>query len=80
DCGFPAEADIEGINYAVVTLAVTVGSDGRAKSVTVVKDPGYGFGKLARTCAVRKPYITALDPYGKPLTRTTPPFNVRFER
>lgn len=80
DCGFPAEADMEGINRAVVTLAVTVGPDGRAKSVTVLQDPGNGFGKLARSCATRKAYTPALDRYGKPLVQTTPPFTVRFTR
>ncbi|HYO95496.1 MAG TPA: energy transducer TonB [Polyangiaceae bacterium] len=80
DCGFPAEADIEGINNAVVTLVVTVGPDGRAKAVSVVKDPGYGFGKLARQCALRKPYIVGLDNGGRPVTKTTVPFPVRFTR
>lgn len=80
DCGFPAEADIEGINLAIVTLTVTVGPEGRAKSVSVVKDPGFGFGKLARQCALRKRYKPGLDSAGKPLTKTTPPFNIRFTR
>src|SRR5690606_16073729 len=73
DCGFPAEADIEGINHAVVMLSATVTPDGRAKSVSVVKDPGYGFGRLARDCAMRKPFVPGLDRTGKPVTKTTPP-------
>lgn len=80
DCGFPAEADIEGINEAVVSLIVTVGTDGRAKSVTVVRDPGYGFGRLARQCALRKPFVAGLDSWGHPIVKTTPPFPVRFTR
>jgi protein TonB len=80
DCGFTPEADLEGINEAIVMLAVTVGSDGRAKSVTVIKDPGYGFGRLARACALRKPFVVGLDRSGKPVGMTTPPFRVIFRR
>jgi periplasmic protein TonB len=80
DCGFPAEADIEGIDQAVVSLTVTVGPDGRAKSVTILRDPGNGFGQLTRACAFRKQYATALDLGGKPITMSTVPFNVRFTR
>jgi len=80
DCGFPAEADIEGIDNAVVQLSVTVGPDGRAKSVTILKDPGNGFAQLARSCAFRKQYTSALDRAGASVTMTTPPFTVRFTR
>src|SRR5690606_28769915 len=44
DCGFPPEADIEGINLAVVMLAATVTRHRRRESVGVVKDAAYGFG------------------------------------
>jgi protein TonB len=82
DCGFPSEADVENVNQAVVTLVVTVDPDGRAKSVNVVSESpsGLGFGKQARTCALRKPFQAGLDVAGKPATRSTAPFNVRFVR
>jgi|SRR6185369_14798634 len=80
DCEFPAEADIEGIDSAVVQLTVTVGPNGRAKSVTVLKDPGFGFGQSARTCAFRKPFNAAFDRSGTAITMTTAPFTVRFTR
>ncbi|MGC4092387.1 MAG: hypothetical protein QM756_31830 [Polyangiaceae bacterium] len=80
DCGFPAEADIDGIDSALVTLVVTVSPEGRAKSVSVAKDPGHGFGKLARDCAFRKSFVSGLDAWGKPVTKTTAPFVVRFVR
>ncbi|HEY0468692.1 MAG TPA: energy transducer TonB [Polyangiaceae bacterium] len=80
DCEFPAEADIEGIDSAVVQLTVTVGPNGRAKSVTVLKDPGFGFGQSARTCAFRKQFNAALDRAGTAITMSTPPFTVRFTR
>jgi hypothetical protein len=81
-CGFPAQADMEQIDFATVTLTVTVGLDGRAKSVTVLKEnpPGFGFGNLAKSCAFRMRYSVGLDAQGKGVTKTTPPFPVRFTR
>jgi outer membrane biosynthesis protein TonB len=79
-CGFPAEADMEQIDYATVMLSVTVGPDGRAKSVSVLKDPGSGFGNLAKSCAFRMRYSVGLDARGQAVTKTTPPFPVRFTR
>jgi protein TonB len=69
-CGFPAEADIEQINYARVTIAVTVGSDGVAKNASVVQDPGYGFGALAKRCALRERFQPARDKTGAAVTQT----------
>lgn len=80
DCEFPAEADIEGIDSAVVQLTVTVGPNGRAKSVTILRDPGNGFGQSARNCAFRKTFNTALDRSGTAVTMSTAPFTVRFTR
>jgi periplasmic protein TonB len=70
DCGFPAEADIEQINNARVSIAVTVTSGGAAQSVSVVQDPGYGFGALAKRCALRKQYSPALGKDGSAITAT----------
>ena len=80
DCEFPPEADVEDIDTAVVQLTVTVGANGRAKSVTVLRDPGNGFGQAARTCAFRKPFTTALDSSGTAIIMSTPPFTIRFHR
>jgi protein TonB len=80
DCPFPAEADLEGINQAVVQLIVTVNPDGSAKSVTVLKDAGFGFGQAARRCAFKWPYVPGLDSSGKPVVKTTGAFPVRFRR
>jgi len=80
DCEFPAEADIEGIDSAVVQLTVTVGPNGRAKSVTILRDPGNGFGQSARSCAFRKTFNVALDRSGTAITMSTAPFTVRFTR
>jgi periplasmic protein TonB len=80
DCGFPPEADQEGVNFGKVTIAVTVRTDGRARSVAVIKDPGYGFGAVAQRCAMRKTYQPALNRAGEAIEQTTAPFTVRFTR
>jgi protein TonB len=79
-CPWPAEADQEQIDYAVVVVVVTVGPDGRAVSVAVQKDPGYGFGASGRRCAMGKQYTPGLDARGQPVTKTTPPISIRFQR
>lgn len=80
NCEFPAEADIEGIDNAVVMLTVVVSPDGRPKSVSVLRDPGNGFGQAARSCAFRRPFSPALDRGGNAITTSTAPFTVRFTR
>jgi protein TonB len=69
-CGFPAEADIEQVNYARVTVAVTIGADGTASNASVVQDPGYGFGALAKRCALREHYQPAKNRDGVTVTAT----------
>jgi len=78
DCGFPAEAQLDGVEYGIVKLVVTVGTDGRAKSVTVLSDPGSGFGAHARQCAMRRTFRTGLDKSGQGVVSSTPPFTVKF--
>lgn len=80
DCGFPSEADLDGVDVGVVKLAVTVTAEGRAKSVTILSDPGSGFGNHARQCAMRRTYRPALDKLGQAVVSTTAPFTVRFTR
>jgi protein TonB len=80
DCGFPAEADAEGINNMRVKLSVTVKADGHVRSATVLADPGYGFAAMARQCAMRKVFTPALNAAGEPVEQTMPPFTVHFER
>jgi len=80
DCPFPQEAELEQIDYALVTLVVNVDSEGRAKDVTVMRDPGHGFGRAARQCAMRMRYNVGYDRSGHARSQTTPPINVRFNR
>ncbi len=80
NCPFPPEADSEQIDSAVVTLVVTVRPDGSALSATVTADPGHGFARAARMCALARRYIPGRDRDGTPTTKTTPPITVRFSR
>jgi len=79
-CAFPPEADAEQIDFQLVTIMVTVRPDGTPQSVKVVNDPGRGFGRAARQCALSKKFLPALDRSGAPILSTTPPFTVRFQR
>jgi protein TonB len=80
DCPFPGEADAEQIDQAFVMIQVKVKPDGSPENVSVIQDPGHGFGREARKCAMRKKYSHGLDPDGNPVGGTTKPFRVRFER
>ena len=80
DCPFPGEADAEQIDQAFVLIQVKVKPDGSPENVIVVQDPGHGFGREARKCAMRKKYSQGLDADGNPIAGTTKPFRVRFER
>jgi protein TonB len=77
---WPSEADSEQIDQALVTIQVTVGTDGKPQRVDVIKDPGHGFGLAARKCAMRESFATGLDVAGNAITSQTKPFRVRFER
>jgi len=79
NCPFPPEADAEQIDQAVVTVQVTVKPDGSALAATVVSDPGHGFGRAARICALARRYTPAQDRAGTPVLSSTP-VNVRFSR
>jgi protein TonB len=79
-CGFPPEADAEQINQARVRVVVVVGADGRPTSVNVLNDPGYGFGRIARNCAMRFTYPPGLDKFGNAAPRATRPFAITFTR
>jgi protein TonB len=79
-CAFPPEADTSDVNYARVLLSVTVGADGRAEAAVVLSDPGFGFGRAARSCAFSQRYAAARNADGRMATGTTAPFYVTFTR
>ncbi len=79
DCPFPAEADMEQIDQAAVSLEVSVDPVGKVKNVTVKADPGFGFGREARRCALRKTWQPGLNHMGQP-TGAVARVKVRFRR
>lgn len=79
NCPFPPEADSDQVDSAVVRVQVTVRPDGSASSVSVLADPGHGFGRAARLCALNKRYQPALDRTGTAIVSSAP-VTVRFNR
>jgi biopolymer transport protein ExbD len=79
-CPFPAESDQAKIDAAVVVLQSKVDADGQATHVSVITDPGHGFGAAALACAMREKYQPARDANGRAIAGETKPFRVRFER
>lgn len=77
-CPWPAEAD--DIDEAYVTIQVTVNADGRAGRVAVLADPGHGFAREARSCAMRERYGAAHDRDGSSIAGDTKAFRIHFER
>jgi outer membrane biosynthesis protein TonB len=77
DCPTPDEALEEGVEHATVGLLIEVDTNGSVLSVEVKSDPGYGFGREARNCALRKRWVSALDRAGQPL-RAKRLVNVNF--
>lgn len=79
-CAWPRAAGSELIDEQVVVLRAVVRPDGHAESVTIVEDPGFGFGAQARECALRTRFQPARDVAGKPIRAQSPPIRVRFTR
>jgi protein TonB len=69
-CPFPSEADTAQIDEAFVSLQVDVQPDGTPTAVRITQDPGNGFGREARRCAMNKHYQSALDHDGNPIAGT----------
>jgi protein TonB len=70
---------VDNIDQAAVLVQVSVGAEGRPTGVKVVTDPGHGFGRAARTCAMQRSYQTALDREGKAIAGVFS-VNVTFAR
>jgi periplasmic protein TonB len=79
-CPFPPEADTAQVDEAWVTLQADVRADGTPTQVRVLKDPGNGFGREARRCAMNRHWSTALDHDGTPIPGSTGPVTVHFTR
>lgn len=79
NCPFPAEANMEQIDQATVSLQVQVAADGNVQTVNVLSDPGYGFGREAQRCARRKRWDPGIDKKGA-ATGALARIKVRFQR
>jgi protein TonB len=79
-CPWPAEADARQVDQETVVLRVAVAADGRADRVDLVDDPGFGFGRAARLCALGTRFQPARDPAGDPIAALSPPIRVHFSR
>jgi periplasmic protein TonB len=78
-CPFPTEADSDHIDAAISTIRVTIDTQGGVKNVDVLTDPGHGFGREARQCAMNKRWAPALSHDGQPIEGTVT-IRVRFDR
>jgi periplasmic protein TonB len=78
-CPFPPEADADQVDDAAAVIEVFVGGDGKAQRASILQDPGHGFGREARTCAMHEAYVPALDRDGKAVP-SSKKFRVKFER
>lgn len=75
---WPPDTDV---HVARVRVMVNVTVDGRPKDVTILEDPGDGFGAAARRCIMsRGRFDVGMDSAGRPLAKPTAPFIVRFQR
>ncbi|MFB6350288.1 MAG: energy transducer TonB, partial [Bradymonadaceae bacterium] len=80
NCPWPEQADHLSVDEQVVVLQAVVGPDGQPRSVSLVSDPGFGFGQAALTCARDHRFRPSLDENGEPQTASSPPIRVRFTR
>jgi len=78
-CPFPPEADADQVDEASAVIEVVVGASGRATTASILQDPGHGFGREARACALRESYVPALDREGRAVA-SSKKFRVKFER
>jgi protein TonB len=79
-CDFPPEADVDQIDQAFVVVQVATRTDGSPDRVSILSDPGHGFGRAARVCAMKEHYDPALDRDGNAIAGSTKSIRIRFER
>jgi len=80
DCLFPAEATAHASSETIVRAQADVAADGTPTAVTILEDPGFGFGEAARRCVLAQRLHPALNRMGVPVRGTTNAFRVIFKR
>jgi periplasmic protein TonB len=78
-CPWPREADDSQIDEQVAIVRVTISPEGKCESVSVVQDPGFGFGAQGARCAKEAEFVPAFDRSGQPI-RAVSVIRVRFTR
>jgi protein TonB len=79
-CPWPAEADVEQINYMLVPVLISYDATGKITTAQVMKDPGSGFGRESERCVMRDPpLVPALNAEGKPVGGTML-LKIRYDR
>ncbi len=78
-CPFPPEADKAAIDGAFVVLEADIDATGHARAVRVIRDPGHGFGRVARECALAATFEPAHDGHGVAIDEVLQ-FRVTFTR
>ena len=77
---FPLELPpADDITSAAVALRIGLDARGSVVGVTVVGDPGHGFGRLAEQCARQRHWSPPLNRQGRPVAGEVT-LRVRFER
>jgi protein TonB len=79
-CSWPQSAVAEDIYEQFVVLRADVRADGTAERVTIIDDPGHGFGAAAVKCALSTRFMPARNERGEPIRALSPPIRVRFTR
>jgi len=79
-CPWPREAEEEQIDEQTAMVRVTISAAGTVKQVTLMEDPGFGFGRAAVACALKAHFSPGLDRSGRPVESTSPPIRVHFFR
>lgn len=79
-CPWPSEAEPLPIDEQTVVIRVVSRADGSVEAVTVVSDPGHGFGEAAASCARQARFRPARASNGETVRAASPPIMVRFTR
>ena len=80
NCPFPEEAIVARVDRALVVIRVLVDRQGYPRSVEVIVDPGFGFARQAKECALDRRYYPGVGTRGETIRAWTPALRLRFVR
>src|SRR4029077_2721697 len=79
ECPWAQGAD-PAMHHLQVRAQADVRADGSATAITILDDPGYGFGREARLCALKHTYVPAHARDGAAIEGPSLPFFVHFDK